>query len=110
MVNLTAKNIGEIVDQSHEFAMVLAEHFDVLHRVSTGELSARVSGESKVELLEALKKVTNEMIESIDREITERKQVEEKLIESEERYRRLFETSKDGLLLIDKQYGKCNQR
>ncbi len=105
MVNITAKNIGEMVDQSHEFAMVLAEHFDVLHRVSTGELSARVSGESKVELLEALKKVTNEMIESIDREITKRKQMEEKLIESEERYRRLFETSKDGLLLMDKQTG-----
>jgi hypothetical protein len=58
MVNLTAENIGEIVIQSHEFAMVLAEHFDVLHRVSTGELTARVSGESKVELLEALKSRT----------------------------------------------------
>lgn len=105
MVNLTAENIGEIVDQSHEFAMVLAEHFDVLHKVSTGELSARVSGESKVELLGALKKITNEMIESIDREITKRKQMEESLIESEERYRRLFETAKDGILLIDKQTG-----
>ena len=105
MVNLTAKNIGEIVEQSHEFAMVLAEHFDVLHRVTKGELSARVSGESKVELLEALKKVANEMIESIDREITERKQMKEELAESEERYRRLFETSKDGILLIDKQSG-----
>ena len=105
MVNITAKNIGEIVDQSHEFAMVLAEHFDVLHSVTKGNLSARVSGESKVELLEALKRVTNEMIGSIDREITKRMQMEEKLIESEERYRRLFETSKDGLLLMDKQTG-----
>lgn len=76
MVNMTAKNIGEIVDQSHEFAMGLAEHFDVLHRVSKGILSARVSGDSEVELLESLKNVTNEMIESIDREITERKRIE----------------------------------
>ncbi len=105
IVNVTAKNIGEIVDQSHEFAMVLSEHFDVLHRVSTGELSARVSGESKVELLEAFKKVTNEMIESIDKEITKREQIEENLFDSEERYRRLFETSKDGILLMDKQTG-----
>jgi PAS domain S-box-containing protein len=105
MVNLTAENIGDIVIQSHEFAMVLTEHFDVLHRVSRGELSARVSGESNIELLEALKKVTNEMIESIDREITKRTQMEEKLIESEERYRRLFETSKDGILLMDKRTG-----
>jgi hypothetical protein len=83
IVNSTAENIGEIVDQSHEFAMGLAEHFDVLHKVSKGILSARVSGESEVELLESLKRVTNETIESIDREITERKQIEkerEKLI------------------------------
>ena len=42
MVNLTAKDIGEMVDQSHEFAMGLAEHFDVLHKVSKGDLNARV--------------------------------------------------------------------
>lgn len=76
MVNSTAENIGEIVDQSHEFAMGLAEHFDVLHRVSHGELSARVSGESDNELIRALKHVTNEMIISIERDIAERKQME----------------------------------
>jgi PAS domain S-box-containing protein len=73
IVNLTAEEIGEIVDQSHEFAIVLAEHFDVLHKVSTGNLRARVSGTSQIELLESLKKVTNETIESIAREISKRK-------------------------------------
>jgi len=62
MVNLTAENLGEIVDLSHEFAMGLAEHFNALHRVSEGDLTARVSADSEVELLESLKKVTNEMI------------------------------------------------
>ena len=72
IVNMTAMNIGEIVDQSHEFAIGLAEHFDVLHRVSKGDLNARVSGDSQVELLESLKKVTNEMI-------TKRKKAEDEL-------------------------------
>ena len=81
MVNLTAEEIGEIVDQSHEFAMDLAEHFDILHKVSSGELDARVSGGSHIELLQSLKKVTNEMIDSISREITERKRTEEILQE-----------------------------
>jgi PAS domain S-box-containing protein len=76
IVNLTAEEIGEIVDQSHEFAMGLAEHFDVLHRVSTGDLRARVAGKSDVELLESLKKVMNKTIESISREINERKRAE----------------------------------
>ena len=72
MVNLTSREINAIVDQSHEFAIVLAEHFDVLHRVSTGDLHARVSGKSRIELLESLKKITNGMIQSISKEINKR--------------------------------------
>ncbi len=76
LVNITAEEIAEIVDQSHEFAMGLAEHFDVLHKVSTGDLNARVSGKSEIELLEALKKVMNNTIMSISREINQRKHTE----------------------------------
>jgi signal transduction histidine kinase len=79
IVNMTAENQAEIVNLSHEFAIGLAEHFDVLHKVSEGNLTARVSGTSEVELLESLKKVTNQMIESVSREITERKRAEEAL-------------------------------
>ena len=77
MVNLTAENLTEIVELSHEFAIGLAEHFDALDRVSKGDLTARVLGTSKVALLESLKNVTNHMIESVSREIAERKQAEE---------------------------------
>jgi len=42
IVNLTAENLGEIVDLSHEFAIGLAEHFDTLDKVSKGDLTARV--------------------------------------------------------------------
>ncbi len=76
LVNLTAQNIKEIVELSHEFAIGLAEHFDVLHKVSAGDLYARVSGESHMELLESLKRVTNKMIMSISKEIGNRKQAE----------------------------------
>ncbi len=76
LVNLTAQNTEEIVELSHEFAIGLAEHFDVLHKVSAGDLHARVSGESHVELLESLKRVTNKMIMSISKETDNRKQAE----------------------------------
>jgi len=84
LVNMTAENLGEIVDQSHEFAMGLAEHFDVLHRVSGGELEARVTGTSPIELLESLKNVTNQTIETISKEMNER-------IHAEEKFRKLNE-------------------
>jgi PAS domain-containing protein len=84
-VNRTAQNLEEIVTLSHEFAMGLAEHFDVLHRVSQGDLKARVTGKSSVEILEALKKVTNKMIESVAGEIAKREHTEEALQAERER-------------------------
>jgi len=85
IVNRAAKEIGTIVDQAHEFAIGLAEHFDVLNRVSRGELTARISESSQDELLMALGKVTNHMIESVSTEITERKRAEGELREKEAR-------------------------
>lgn len=76
-VNITARNLSEIVDLSHEFAMGLAEYFDVLHKASEGDLTTRVHGSSHIELLEALKQMTNGMIESISREMDNRKRAEE---------------------------------
>ncbi len=81
-VNITAENLGEIIDQSHEFAITLAEHFDVLSRVSKGDYGARVNGESNTEMLQFFKKLTNQMIENTSKEITQRIQVEEALRKS----------------------------
>ncbi len=100
LVNRTAENMGEMVDLSHEFAMGLAEHFDVLHRVSKGDLAARVRGDSSVELLQSLKNITNRMIESVHEEIRERKQVTADLRQSEEKYRTLIENIQDGVFII----------
>ncbi len=91
MVNVTAINIGEIVDQSHEFAITLAEHFETLHKVSNGDLKARISSEYQVELLESLKKVTNKMLDNISGEISQRMRIEETLKENESRYRTIAE-------------------
>jgi C4-dicarboxylate-specific signal transduction histidine kinase len=92
MVNLTAEELSEIVNLSHEFAIGLAEHFDVLHRVSKGELTMRVSGTSPVELLESLKKTTNHMIDNIYKEIDEHQKTGEQL---RKRTRDLSERVKD---------------
>jgi signal transduction histidine kinase len=79
LVNLTASNLGDIVDLSHEFAIGLAEHFDVLFRASKGDLDARISGISRVELLEFLRQMTNQMLQSVSSEISKRKRAEKEL-------------------------------
>ena len=102
-VNMTAKNIEEIVDLSHDFAIGLAEHFDVLHRVSQGNLQARVSGPSKVELLESLKNVTNQMIDSVSKEIGERKRAEQEVKESEARLENILNSLPTGIIIINEE-------
>ncbi|MCP3953722.1 MAG: response regulator [Desulfobacterales bacterium] len=100
LVNKTALDMGEIVDLSHEFAIGLAEHFDVLHRVTNGDLASRISGESKIELLELLKQVTNQTISSIQQGITEREQAQASIMASEEKYRTLIDNIQDGVFLL----------
>jgi putative nucleotidyltransferase with HDIG domain len=89
MVNSTARNMEEIVNQFHEVAIDLAEHFDVLSRVSKGDLLARIDGSSRIELMEALKKVTNQMIGSISEEMMERKKAEQQIQRNLKRIRAL---------------------
>jgi len=91
-----SRTIQEKDRELQSIGMGLAEHFDVLRRVSAGDSGARVTGESQVEFLESLKKVTNEIIESMDREINEHKRTEELLHESERKYRDFYQNAPDG--------------
>jgi PAS domain S-box-containing protein len=104
-VNLTATNLGEIVNLSHEFAIGLAEHFDTLDRVSKGDLTARIGGTSNVDLLESLKRVTNQMIQGVSDEISERKRVEKELEGSLSLIGATLESTADGILAVDENGG-----
>ena len=101
MVNRTAEHMSEMVDMTHEFAMGLAEHFDVLHRVGKGDLDARVRGDSPVELLESLKTITNRMVRSVKEEIDHRRKVTGDLQVSEERFRTFAENAPIGITIMN---------
>ena len=101
MVNQTAKEIGEIVDQTHEIAIVIAEHFDVLHRVTKGDLDARVKNNSKIALMDSLKREINNTIASISREIDERKRAEKTIKAREERFKQIAENAEEWIWEVD---------
>ena len=101
LVNQTAEHMGEMVEMAHEFAMGLAEHFDVLHRVSNGDMNARVQSVSTIEILNSLKTVTNQMIESVKREIDHRRKVTRDLQISEERFRTFAENAPIGITIMN---------
>ncbi len=75
------------------------------HRIlvaGNDELSdlARVGNAMAARLME-----TTTSVENLQREVAERKRAEEAVLASEVRYRRLFESAKDGILILDAETG-----
>src|SRR4030042_4231243 len=72
---------------------------------STGELALQAGGENSVPVLLSLSPLKRTDIPgavcAVMVDITERKKMEEALKISETRYRRLFEASQDGILILD---------
>jgi PAS domain S-box-containing protein len=62
---------------------------------------------SKIELINELE-TAHQIIDQLKERDEEHKRIEQKLVASELRYRRLFETAQDGILIIDAISGKIN--
>ena len=59
VINETAGGMGEIVDQSHEMAMVLCDSFEILNQISQGNLTVRAAVIADNDLLARWGEVTN---------------------------------------------------
>jgi PAS domain S-box-containing protein len=77
-----------------QFSEICQQHSQVLPDES---YTALVSSDERLRAITLLQQKAN----SLEAEIAERKVAEKRLQASETRYRRLFETSKDGILIVD---------
>jgi len=75
------------------------DDFETKHRTRTGEIRDMLVTVQRIKLS------GRTVLNTIFRDITEHKLLEDELKASEERYRRLFEVSRDGLFLLDKHTG-----
>ncbi|MGC2062619.1 MAG: PAS domain S-box protein, partial [Thermodesulfovibrionales bacterium] len=108
---IVGKSISLLMPPSHpdEYKEVLAkiargealEHYETQRRRKDGQnidVSLSISP-----VKDTSGKITS--ASTIARDITERKRLEDLLSDSEERYRRLFETASDGIVLLEKRGG-----
>lgn len=111
-LNQMGESVQEMVDQSHELAMGLCQHYDTLNQIAGGNLSVTAHEDSANELIAKLGQLINKETRTMVGVISDYRQAESDLQEKEERYRLLFEQSPVGVFHYDHQLRitDCNDR
>jgi PAS domain S-box-containing protein len=112
VLNQMGDSVQEMVDQSHELAMGLCQHYDTLNRIAGGNLTVTAHEDSDNELIAKLGQLINKETRTLMGVISDYRKAESDLQEKEERYRLLFEQSPVGVFHYDHQLRitDCNDR
>ncbi len=112
VLNQMGESLQEMVDQSHEMAMGLCQHYDTLNRIAGGNLAVTANEDSNNELIAKLGKLINKETRTLMKVIGDYRKAESDLQEKEERYRLLFEQSPVGIFHYDHRLRitDCNNR
>jgi PAS domain S-box-containing protein len=111
-LNRMGERVQEMVDQSHELAKGLGQHYDTLNQIAGGNLTVTANEDSANELIAKLGQLINKETRTLMKVIGEYRKAESDLQEKEERYRLLFEQSPVGVFHYDHQLRitDCNDR
>jgi PAS domain S-box-containing protein len=112
--DIIGRNLRDIV--APEQGTLIADHIRETHEVGWSRFETTYVSRSGWQLIaevndRLIKFGKKKAILRVARDITERKQAEKKLLESEARYRMLFERASDGIALADAETGRlvsCN--
>ncbi|MBI5583119.1 MAG: PAS domain S-box protein [Deltaproteobacteria bacterium] len=111
-LNRLAGGLEEMVEEAHEMAIGLCQHYDTLNRIAAGDFSAKASEQSANELISKLGALINKEADTLTGLIAEYRKTKDELQEKEERYRLLFEQSPLGVFHYDPRLKltECNDR
>ena len=111
-LNRLAASQQEMVEDVHEMAMGLCQHYDTLNQIACGNFTVKASEQSPNELIAKLGALINKEARTLTGLITEYQRTKNELQEKEERYRLLFEQSPLGVFHFDRtlKLTECNDR
>jgi len=83
-INKVSKEVSAMIDLTHELAIGICEHFDVLRRLHEGDFSATASEDSSVEVIRMLGQLINKLRDRFVEYINKIKEQHQEIIESYE--------------------------
>ncbi|RII29880.1 MAG: hybrid sensor histidine kinase/response regulator [Geobacter sp.] len=101
MLNHLAASMQEMIDDSHEMAIGLCEHYDTLNRLASGDFKARASVDSPNELIAKLGMLINRESETMLSTIAELQKTDEELKTAYQQLQDIIEFLPDATFIID---------
>ncbi len=104
LLNRMADFMKEQIDESHEVAIGLCEHYDTLLKLANGDLETRASTASPIELIAMLGALINNQVEAVQAALN-RLQVKEQELTSQTRLQQgIIDFLPDATFVIDQEH------
>jgi len=100
-INKLAEEVGSTVDLTHELAVGICEHFDVLRRLQEGDFSARATEDSPLEIVRMLGALINKQKEAFLGYIDEIRRQNEEIIKISEQLNTILSAINIAVIISD---------
>jgi len=102
-LNQLAENFQGMVEESHEMAIGLCEHYDALNRIAAGDFAARAPEDSSNELIAKLGELINRSSAALFQTIEELQAKDRALVVANDTLRNIIEFLPDATFVIDRE-------
>jgi PAS domain S-box-containing protein len=104
-LNRLAESVELMINQFHELAIDITQHYDTLNKVAAGDFTARALESSGNELVSKLGVLINRQINTFVKLLEHHRRAWESLHESEKRYRNLIESIPEVIYTLSAEGG-----
>ncbi|MDI6713940.1 MAG: ATP-binding protein [Thermodesulfovibrio sp.] len=100
-INKVSEELSEIIELTHELAIGICEHFDVLRRLQEGDFSATASEDSSVEVVRMLGQLINKQRDRFVEYINKIKEQHQELIQSYEQQKTIISSIGVAVIVVE---------
>jgi two-component system cell cycle sensor histidine kinase/response regulator CckA len=104
MLNSMAGNMQEMVNESHEMAVGLCEHYDTLNKLSQGDFTALASTDSPNDLIAKLGMLINHEAKTLLDKIAELQRTDDELKTAYQQLQDIIEFLPDATFVVDQDH------